>query len=102
MKRAKTGAVEDIKAKARAGLAAQKETILGTKAIAGRMVQAEIDFLDILMTLGGLTRSQAERVFEVFRKHRVLKRDLGIGRYTVIDGRLLDRDVIRRAAGLEK
>lgn len=79
--------------------ATRKSVEPGARAMAGRMVAAEESFLDMLMALGDIDRPAAERALACFRKHRAVKMDAVVGRLSVVDGRLLDRDVIRRAAG---
>jgi hypothetical protein len=73
---------------------------LSYRDMAQRLVNAEIDFLDLL-TQRGLTPEQAQTAFATFKKVKALKYDAGIGRYTVKHGAFLNDDVIRRAAGLE-
>ena len=74
----------------------------GLKNVAQRMANAENNFLDTLVDLGGITRQQATTVLGAYRKAKVVKMDAVNGRMSVTHGSYLDRDVIRRAAGLEK
>lgn len=68
--------------------------------IAQRLENAERGFIETLVTLGGITEDEAKLALATFRKAKVTKLDLGIGRMTVKHGAFLDRDVIRRAAGI--
>lgn len=70
----------------------------GAKAMAQRMDQAEDSFVETLMTLGGITLTEAKVVFAGYRKFKLVKMDAVGGRITVKHGALLDREVIRRAA----
>lgn len=70
------------------------------KVIARRIVDAENAFVDVLMTAGGISKSDAERVFAYYRKHRISVLDAVGGRMTVKNGVFLDRDVIQKAAAL--
>lgn len=68
-----------------------------TSQIARRIVQAQGDFLETLMSLSGCTMADAEKVFALYRKEQLIKLDAVHGRYSVTHGALLDADVIRRA-----
>jgi hypothetical protein len=72
----------------------------GLKNMATRIVQAETNFLDTLVELGGVDRASAERALAYFRKHRLVKTDAVNGRITVKHGDFLDPEAIRRAATL--
>ncbi len=74
-----------------------RERIPGTRAIGTRLAQGEENFVDTLMERGGISRAAAERVFDYYRKHKLVKRDFASGVYSVKHGALLDRDVILRA-----
>jgi len=65
--------------------------------IAQRLVQAEENFIASLMELGGITRAEATRVCDLYRREKLIKRDAVGGVYNVKHGAFLDRDVIRRA-----
>ena len=58
-------------------------------------------FLEALEQLGELTSEQALAAYQALHKARVLKVDPIIGCVSVKHGRFLDRDVLRRAAGIE-
>ncbi len=67
-----------------------------------RLANGAAAFLDVLMDRGGITRDQAVRVLDQYRKLRVVKhQSISDGVISVKHGAFLDRDVIRRAAGLE-
>jgi hypothetical protein len=65
--------------------------------IAQRLVNAEENFIASLMEFGGITRAEATRVFDLYRREKLIKRDAVGGVYNVKHGAFLDRDVIRRA-----
>lgn len=67
------------------------------KPIAQRIVNAENEFIETLMERAAISDADAVKAFNTFRKLRVLKLDVGIGRYTVKHGGLMAPDVIRRA-----
>ena len=68
-----------------------------TSQIAQRIVNAGQEFVENLMQLSGCTKAEAEKVFALYRKERLVKRDAVHGRYSVTHGAFLDADVIRRA-----
>lgn len=70
----------------------------GLKAMAQRIANAEIAFIESLMTIGGITESQARVVFSKYLKAKVLKLDAVIGTYHVKHGAFLDADVIQANA----
>jgi len=69
----------------------------GSRNMAQRMVNAEEGFLQVLMDLGGINKSEAMKVLGVFRKAKVLKMDPVGGRMSVKHGAYLNPDVIKRA-----
>lgn len=69
----------------------------GTAAVAERMARAEENFIEVLMNAGGITRSEAVRVYDHYRVCGVLKRDVVGGVISVKHGAFLDREVILRA-----
>jgi DNA repair protein RadC len=69
----------------------------GLRDMARRMDQAEADFLEILMTAGGISKADAEKVFQTYKKLKVVKMDAVNGTVRVTHGGFLDRDVILRA-----
>ena len=76
---------------------ASDEAILGLRAVAQRIVDAENNFIGILMKFGDISRRDAERVLAHYRKKRLVKLDSVGGRITVKHGALLDREAIRSA-----
>lgn len=69
--------------------------------IAKRMQLAMGQFVRTLQTLGGINQEQAEAVFEIYRKARLLERDLVNVTYRVKHGGLLDRAFIRASVPAE-
>ena len=68
--------------------------------IGTRLAQGEAAFIETLMAHGGISKPEAERVYQTYRKLKVLKRDVASGVISVKHGGFLDRDTILRA--LEK
>lgn len=60
--------------------------------------------LESLMTAGDLTKDQAQTVYDRYKKEKLFdtKDVFNLGQMRLKDGRFLDREVIRRAAGLEE
>lgn len=79
-----------------------QEKIPGTRDIAQRIVNAENNFVQTLIEQGDISRSQAEKVMSFYLKNKLAKMDAVIGRISVKHGAYLDKDVIRRAAGMSK
>jgi hypothetical protein len=75
------------------------EKVPGTYATAQRIVDGEENFVAALMSSGGITRAEANRVFNYYRKHRLIKR-FGLRDIRVVHGSFLDADVIRRCVAL--
>ena len=73
----------------------------GLKNVASRMDQADAGFKDNLKELGGLTDEQAEKAFDYYKENKLFKPDAVMGKHTAKHGAYMDRDVIRKAAGLE-
>lgn len=73
-----------------------------TADIARRMEKAETDFCALLVQFGEITDDQARAVFAYYRKHKLIERDLWMAQWKVKHGGYFDRDVIRRAAGIEE
>ena len=69
----------------------------GLRNMATRIAQAEENFVAILMQQGSLTKPQAEKVFQIYKKLRVIKLDAVNGRYNVKHGGFLDGEIIHRA-----
>jgi hypothetical protein len=72
----------------------------GLKDVGKRMADAEINFISILKELGGINQQEAEKVFAYYLKHKLIKREIGIGKYTVKNGAYLDPETIKRAVEL--
>ena len=68
--------------------------------IGTRLAQGEAAFIETLMAHGGISKPEAERVYQTYSKLKVLKRDVASGVISVKHGGFLDRDTILRA--LEK
>jgi hypothetical protein len=68
------------------------------KQIAQRLVNAEAIFVEILMERGRIDRELANKVFALYRKHKVIKLDAFNGMYRVTYGAALDRETIQGAA----
>jgi hypothetical protein len=75
------------------------EKVPGTYAIAQRIAEGEEVFVGALMDIGGITRGEANRVFNYYRKNRLIKR-FGLRDIRVTHGSFLDVDVIRRCVEL--
>jgi hypothetical protein len=73
----------------------------GLKNVASRMDQADASFKDNLKELGGLTDEQAQKAFDYYKENKLIKSDAVMGKHTAKHGAYMDRDVIRKAAGLE-
>ena len=69
-----------------------------TEHMAIRMANAERNFIETTMDLGGLDLEQAQRALQCYRRLRVVKLDLSIGVYHVVHGRFLDPGILQRAA----
>lgn len=67
------------------------------RSVAQRVVNAENDFIEVLMNLGGISHADAVKAMGTMLRLKVAKLDPGIGRINVKNGAYLDRDVIRRA-----
>lgn len=80
----------------------KKETIPGTRAVATRLVNAQQGFIDTVREILGCTQEDAEKVFGVYKDKKVLKLDVGIGRYSVKHGAFMEKDVLQNALGLAK
>ena len=74
----------------------------GFKNIAIRMENGERNFLEVLMKLGGITMSEAEKVLSVYRKFKLVKFSITDGVIKVNHGAILDRDVILNAVNFSE
>jgi len=89
---------------ARPGVKAKMETPMrvALTPMHTRAEQGYENFIANLMKLGGITREQAQKAFKAFKDAKVLvtKEQYRGGGITVKHGAFMERDVIRRAAGL--
>ena len=67
------------------------------KDMAQRAVNAETNFVSVLMGISGCTEDQAYAVTAYYLKHKLAKLHIGIGTINVTHGIFLQADVIRRA-----
>lgn len=67
------------------------------KAMAQRMETARADFLETLMSCGGITEPEAEKVMAFYLKKKLAKPDYAVSRISVTHGAFLDRENILRA-----
>lgn len=80
-----------------ARIASMKDLEPGLRAMATRIVHAEDNFIEALMKLGNITKADAEKVYRVYQKLKVVKVDAVGGAINVTHGGFLDRSVIKRA-----
>ena len=73
------------------------DTTKHTKAIAQRLVNADLHFIALLSELHGFSEADSTKIFETYRKLKCLKLDGYMGRWKVKHGGFLDRDVCERA-----
>ncbi len=86
---------------------ATKETTQPTKGyegMASREQNAINSMIETIMELGEMSRADAERVFDRYKKDKLFDtKDVFVGgQLRVKNGAFLDRDVLRRAAGLDE
>jgi hypothetical protein len=67
------------------------------KDIAQRIVNAETSFIACMEDQYGLTEEEALRVFNLYKKKRIIKIDAVMGSWTVKNGAFLDAETIQRA-----
>jgi methionyl-tRNA synthetase len=67
------------------------------KEIAQRIVNAEAKFVSTLMERGGIDASAAEKVFGLYKKHKLIKLDAFHGVYSVKHGAFLNHKTINNA-----
>jgi len=66
--------------------------------LATRMGNADLDFLEEVKRRTGCTDKEASKVYRVYLKHKVMKRESGTGgRWIVKHGAFWDADVLQRA-----
>jgi hypothetical protein len=68
--------------------------------IATRMENAATNMIESLMELGEIDSAAATKVYNLYRRHKLIKLNAVLGRYDVNHGAYLDRDTIRRAVVL--
>lgn len=62
--------------------------------IARRIVEGDRNFAETLAERGGLDAATATRLVAFYLKHKLAKRQLGIGRISVVHGALLNPQTI--------
>lgn len=72
----------------------------GLQAMAKRMVDAENNFIEVLMNLGEISKAEALKVLAVYRKLKLVKLDPVIGSMNVKHGAYLDKQVIANALAM--
>ena len=82
-------------------VAPKEEPVTGTKAVAQRIVNAENRFIEFAMKQGDLTREQAIKALEAYKKAKAVKIDPIGGQFNLTRGDFANKDVLRRAAGIE-
>jgi len=55
-------------------------------------------FIALVQDFGGVTLDQANGIFEFMRRHKMIKYDGGIGKYSVKHGQYLDREFLEHLA----
>ena len=80
---------------------AKPEPIAGTKAVAQRIVNAEDRFIEFAMRQGDLTQEQATKALEAYKKAKAVEIDVIGGQFNLTQGDFANKDVLRRAAGIE-
>lgn len=76
-------------------------TEAGTRAVAQRIVNAEMKFVEFAKKQAGLTDEQAAAAYNRLTKEKALKIDAVNGTFHAKHGAFLEPDVLRRAAGIE-
>lgn len=79
---------------------ALKSMETGMKNVASRMVAAENNFIEVLMTVGEISKEDAEKVLVVYRKLKLVKMDAVNGVLSVKHGAYLDKEVIANALSM--
>jgi hypothetical protein len=74
-----------------------EEKLPGTRAMAQRSVNAENDFDQVLMELGGISKAEAMKVRNLYLKQKIAKMDIVGGRISVKHGAFLDKTAIQNA-----
>lgn len=81
---------------------AAKEIATGARGMAQRGENARESFLTYAEKHAGLTRAEAERALATYQKLRLIRLDHVTGDFHVKHGAYLDREPLRRAAGVER
>lgn len=68
------------------------------KSIAQRIVNAETNMIETIMTIADLPKADAVKAFAKLVQVKAIKLDAVGGRYIVKHGAFMDADVLRRAA----
>lgn len=72
----------------------------GTKQVAQRMVNAENLFIENVMEIAKISKEDAEKVFQVYLKEKIIKLDAVMGVYKIMHGAFYEMPVIKRAIDL--
>lgn len=75
---------------------------IGARNLVHRQVSAAKSFVDAVVEQFGLTREQASTALDRMMKDKLVKLDAISGQFQLKDGRAWDKDVMRRAAGIEE
>lgn len=78
--------------------ATRKEIAPAIRAISNRMDNAHEAMIECLMNIGKITKEEAGKVFQAYRKNKIFKNDFVGGRMTVKHGAFLDAETIRHVA----
>ena len=73
----------------------------GTKAMAQKIINAETWFIDLIMENYNKTEKEAFKVFEAYKKHKLIKIDIQMSNYKIKDGRFMDPKVIDNVLNLK-
>lgn len=63
--------------------------------------RAHDSFIECVMRDIDCTKSEAEKVFKLYRREKILKLDAILGQFTVTHGEFLMPDVLQRAVDLD-
>lgn len=70
------------------------------EAMAKREINANNEFVSNLMEQFGLSKADANGVFLLYKKEKIIRLDRGIGRWNLQHGAFWDADVIERAVNM--
>jgi hypothetical protein len=68
------------------------------KDIVRRQFEAQDNFIEILQNIADISKDQAVGVFDFMLRHKMVKLDTWMGRYSVKHGGMLDKDFIEHLA----